>query len=144
MTEERLNLEKQVLASKLPSNAYVFKDMDTPHPKLLMAARTNRGNIYTIKIELDNYPNSMPEVYVTKMLKDKDGNNLDSASASMHCWGAKDNCTHICHGWRDGWSNMNSLFKVYVKSRLWLEMYDLHLQTGNSIDYYLKHQATVN
>ena len=52
MTPERLELEKQVLASKLPGNIYRFMDMDKPEPYLVMAAKTNRDNIYTIKIML--------------------------------------------------------------------------------------------
>lgn len=140
MTEERLTLEKQVLSKKLLENTYVFQDMDTVEPKLFLAVRTKLGNVYTLKIMLADFPNSMPDVFVTRILKDKDGNEMNSVSAGMHCWGAKDNCTQICHGWRDQWSNMTSLYKVYIKCCLWLQMYELHLQTGHTIDYYLNHQ----
>lgn len=139
MTPERLQLEKQVLASKLPGNIYRFMDMDQPEPYLIMAAKTNRGKIYTIKIMLNEFPNSKPEVYVNKMLYTKTGRAMDSPSAHMHTLSSRNDCTQICHYGDNAWTPMLSLYKVYVRCRLWLEIYDLHLETGNDMDYYLDH-----
>ena len=36
---------------------------------------------------------------------------------------------------------MVSIYKIYIKCRLWLEMYEAHLRTGKNIDFFLNHQA---
>lgn len=140
MTEERLNLEKQVLASKLPKNSYRFMDMDSDNPYLVMAAKTNSGNIYTVRIDLKIFPNSKPEAFVRKMLKTKTGGTMDGPSSAMHTLTSKYGFTQICHYADSAWTPMVSLYKVYIKCRLWLEVYDLHLKTGKTMDYYLNHQ----
>ena len=139
MDAERLKAEKLVLEKKLPSNAYRFMDMDKEFPYIVMAAKTNRGNIYTLRIELDCFPEAKPEVYVTKKLFMKSGAPMPEYSAAMHTLGSKDGLTQICHYSDSLWTPMVSIYKVYVKCRLWLEMYELHLQTGNNMDYYLNH-----
>ncbi len=141
MNYERLQAEKNVLARKLPSNLYVFKDMNTSKPYILMAARTNRGNVYTLRVELQSFPQEIPKVFITKMLYSKNGNALSGASAAMHTLSSENNNTRICHYGPNSWTVGVSIYKIYVKCRLWLEMYELHLQTGNNIDYYLNHQS---
>ena len=105
-----------------------------------MAAKTNSGNIYTIRIDLVNFPNSKPEAFVRKMLKTKAGSEMNCASASMHTLSSKYGFTQICHYADSAWTPMVSIYKVYIKCRLWLEMYDLHLKSGKKMDYYLNHQ----
>ena len=48
MDAQRLQMEKMVLARKLPSSAYVFKDMGTSNPYVVIGAITNSKNVYTI------------------------------------------------------------------------------------------------
>lgn len=140
MTAERFNLEKSVLEKYQPSNTYVFKNLSTSNPYLLMAARTKSGNVYTLRFDLKDFPNSIPPVFVTKMLKDKSGANMDFCNGSMHTLSSEHGYTRICHYGGSSWTPNVSLYKIYIKCYLWLEMYELHLQTGNNIDYYLKHQ----
>lgn len=140
MTPERLKLEKKVLDHFIPNN-YVFKDISTPRPYVLLGARTNRGNVYTMRVDLDNFPNSIPPAFVTKMLKTKNGENMSGPSASMHTLSSEHGYTKICHYGSNAWQPSVSIYKVYLKCRLWLEMYELHLQTGNPIDFYLNHQS---
>jgi hypothetical protein len=141
MNRERYSLELQVLQQKLMPNLYRFFDMNTGSPYVLLGARTNRGNVYTLRIELANFPESVPAAFVTRMLKDRNGNPLDSPSSSMHTLASEMGYTRLCHyGW-NSWTPMVSIYKIYVKCRLWLEMYELHLQNGHHIDYYLNHQA---
>lgn len=140
MTNERKQREDEVLSRKMPSNAYKFIGLDTGKPMLVIAAKTNRGNIYTLRIELDNFPNEIPKVFVNKMLYDKRGNALDDCSASMHTLSSEGGRTRICHYGYDSWTPRVSLYKVYIKCRLWLEMYELHLANGKPIDHYLNHQ----
>ena len=134
-------MEYAVLSDRIGENLFKFFNVGRANAYLVAGARTNRGNIYTLRMELGDFPNDVPEVYVTKMLCDRDGNPLDTPSAEMHVLPPKNGWTRICHyGW-ESWTPKVSLFKVYVKCRLWLEMYELHLQTGHPIDYYLNHQA---
>ena len=140
MTPERLTEEKSVLQRYLPSNTYVFKDLATSSPYILMAAKTNRGHVYTLRIDLASFPNSLPPAFVTRMLKTRDGDEMDGASASMHTLSSDHGYTRICHYGSSSWAPNVSIYKVYVKCRLWLEMYELHLQTGQDISYYLNHQ----
>lgn len=141
MTAQRYQAELTVLRRKnIASNLYKFVDLDTPKAHVVMAARTNRGTIYTLYIPLDGFPQAIPKVFVTQMLYAKDGTPLDSPSAAMHTLSSENGWTRLCHYGYDSWSANVSLFKIYVKCRLWLEMYELHLQTGNPIDYYLNHQ----
>lgn len=141
MTQQRLQAERQALSQFLPPNAYRFMDMDTDFPYVLMAVKTNRGNVYTLRVDLCYFPDEVPDVFVTRMLKDRYGQKMDSVSADMHTLESRYGYTAICHYGYDSWTPRVSLAKVYVKCRLWLEMYELHLQTGNEIDYYLNHMC---
>lgn len=141
MTEERFAIEKKVLERYQPSNTYVFKDLPTNNPYVLMAARTNNKNVYTLRIDLKDFPNNVPKAFVTKMLKDKSGANMDYTSGGMHTLSSEYGYTRICHYSGSAWGPNVSLYKVYIKCCIWLEMYELHLKTGNNIDYYLKHQS---
>lgn len=97
LDQQRYLMEKQVLETYLPSTAFRFMDMNTANPYLVMGLMTNNGKAYTIRIDLANYPQNVPEVYVTKMLRTKDGSMMDSPSASMHTLSSKYGFTRICH-----------------------------------------------
>ena len=140
MNQKRKEAELKVLQKELPDNIYRFLDMDTDHPYMAIAAKTNAGNVYTLKIELANFPESIPRVFVTQMLYDADSEPLDSPSFSMHTLRRENGCTQICHCGSKSWTNMVSLYKVYIRCRLWLEIYEEHLRTGEPIDHYLYHQ----
>jgi len=140
MTKERLEMERSVLEHYLPANTFIFRGLNTRKPYLLMAARTNRGNVYTIRIDLEYFPNSIPHAFITKMLYDKWDCRMDEPDAEMHTLSSEHGYTRICHYGTRSWAPNVSLYKVYIKCRLWLEMYELHLQTGEPIDYYLSHQ----
>lgn len=142
MTRERYQAELGVLSSKFPPNLYRFRDMGGSSPNLVIAARTNRGNVYTLYIDLCDFPDSVPpKVFVTRMLRNKAGEEMDGCSASMHTLTSEHGWTRICHYGGDAWTPQVSLYKIFVKCRLWLEMYEQHLHNGRPIDYYLNHQA---
>lgn len=133
MDETRYQLEKAVLERKLPSNMYMFREMGTPNAHLLIGARTNGGNVFTLKIMLNNFPAAIPDVFTTRPLTYQDGRILD-VSHEMHCLGTIDGKTKLCHYSDEAWSPRVSLYHVYIKCRLWLECYDIYLRTGQSID----------
>lgn len=138
---QRQQMELEVLNYYLPSTAFRFMDMNTSDPYLLMGMMTNNGKTYTIRINLANYPESVPEVYVTRMLRTKDGELMDSPSGAMHTLSSRYGYTRICHYGGASWNYKVSLYKVFIKCRLWCEIYELHLKTGKPMDYYLNHQA---
>ena len=141
MNYERYQAEHTLLTRKLGANIFRFMDMNTPNPYLIVGARTYRGNVYTLRIELNDFPNCIPPVFVTKILRDINGMALTGVDGSMHVLGSNGTGTRICPYGYASWTPKVSLYKVYIKCRLWLEMYELHLTTGNPIDYYLNHQA---
>lgn len=137
---QRYLLEKDVLRQEhFPENAYRFVGIGTSEPYLRIAAKSNSGKIYTLHIDLKEFPEQIPEVYVTKMLKDYRGNDMNGPSASLHTLSSKNGWTRICHYGSNAWTPMVSLYRIYVKCRLWLEAYEAHLATGNNLDYYLIH-----
>lgn len=133
MDQQRYELEKAVLENKLPSNIFMFREMSSSNAHLLIGARTNARNVYTLKIMLHNFPAAVPDVFTTKPLKYRDGRDLN-VSHDMHCLGTVDGKTKLCHYSEEAWSPRVSLFHVYIKCRLWLECYDIYLRTGQSID----------
>lgn len=135
----RIQQEIAVLQKKnVPEHVYHFF-FDEKKPYVVFAARTKK-RVYTLRIELSGFPNNVPKVFVTKMLKDKYGEKLDSADGSMHVLESEHGWTRICHYGDASWTPNVSLYKIYVKCCLWLNMYELHLETGNDIEYYLNHQ----
>lgn len=141
MDKERLQAEESLLARKFTPNVFRFFNRETPSTAYLrIGAKTNQGNVYTLHMDLSDFPVQQPKVFVTRMLKNKMGVDLDSPSASMHTLTSENGWTRICHYGTNSWTPNVSLYKVYVKCRLWLEMYETHLRTGKNIDYYLNHQ----
>ena len=141
MDKHRLIAEESLLARKFPSNVFRFFNKENAETTYLrIGAKTNSGNVYTLHIDLKDFPIEQPKVFVTKMLKSKSGQDLDSPSSAMHTLSSEHGWTRICHYGYNSWTPNVSLYKVYVKCRLWLEMYEAHLRTGHNLDYYLNHQ----
>lgn len=136
----RLLKEQEILAAHMQPNTYRFADMDTNNPYVIMAAMTNSGKVYTLKIHLENFPESVPQVEVLNPLKGRNGKKLCKVSAEMHVLGTRDGHTLICYYSSASWTPQVSLYKVFIKCRLWLEMYEEHLATGYDMDVFLKHQ----
>jgi len=137
---QRKNLEEQILAYYLPRNMFRFKNIGTNTPCLEAAVQANDGSQYLLYFDLAPFPASKPRVYVEKMLHTKSGEPMDSASASNHTLTSKDGWTQLCHYNDNVWTPDVTLWKVYLKCRLWIEMYRAHLRTGKNMDYYLNHQ----
>lgn len=137
MTASRFHAEVDALQLSLPPNMFKFCDMDTEFPYLKMVAITNSKNMYTLRVDLDQFPESIPKVFVTKMLKSKFGDDLDSPSHEMHTLRSEHGYTRICHYGNTSWKPDVALNKVYLKCRVWLEAYEAHLETGDNICDYL-------
>lgn len=141
MDNKRKELEEQVIYNYMGSkNTFEFGDLSTVTPYLRIAARTNSGKVYVLRMELEDYPATKPEVYIEYMLKDCHGNPMDCSSSSNHTLSAHPNgWTQICHYHPDAWRPNMSLWMVYVRCVLWLNIYEQTLRTGKDMSYYLKH-----
>ena len=139
--QKRYEEEFKVLKSKLPDNAWTFRDLNGPRPYLAAAVKTRSGRLYTIQIELADFPNSVPKVFVTQMLRDCDGNEMRDGKHSSHTLTSEHGWTRICHYGLESWTPRVALYKIYVKCALWLNIYELHLKTHLPMEYYLKRQA---
>ncbi|MBF0651483.1 hypothetical protein IR083_21955 [Dysgonomonas sp. GY75] len=143
MDIDRLNLEKAVLSRYFPPSNYMFNDIGTRNAHLLVGVKTNSEKVYTLKIDLSqNFPYNIPKVFIIhpQPLLSRYGGSLMSPSASMHVLQGESGCVRICHYGTSSWSANVTLYKVILKSRMWLEMYENHLKTGYDIDKFLPHQ----
>ena len=95
MERNRFERERQVLLGHLGANLFRFFNVDSSDTYVVMGARTNSGNVYTLRVELDDFPFDIPPVYVTQMLTDIDGNPLDEVSAEMHVLTPKNGWTSV-------------------------------------------------
>ena len=137
MTASRFHAEVDALQRSLPPNMFKFFDMDSDKPYVKMVAITNSKNMYTLRVDLDQFPESIPKVFITKMLKSKSGEDLNSPSHAMHTLASEHGYTRICHYGNTSWRPDVALNKVYLKCRVWLEADEAHLQTGDNICDYL-------
>jgi hypothetical protein len=139
MTNERLNKEYAVLQKILRDKTFRFLDFNTAKPNLVVAQQTNSGKIYTIKIDLSDFPYTVPDAFITnpKPLNTRTGEPMLGASHPMHTLPGVDGCTKVCHYGPQDWSSNVSLYEVIIKIRFWLEAYETHLKTGEPLSNYL-------
>jgi len=139
MTDERYKKEYFILQEKFKDKTFKFVDLNTSNPYLVIAQQTNSGKIYTIKIDLSNFPENVPDAIITnpKPLKLFTGEPLITPSHPMHTLGEIGGCTKICHYGPQQWHPNVSLYKIIVKIRVWLEAYETYLQTGVPLNNYL-------
>lgn len=137
---QRKQLEEAVLGAYLPSNMYRFGGIGTSSPYLEAGVVANDSSCYLLYFDLSMFPNSKPKVYVKEMLYTKAGSPMNSASSQNHTLTSWNGWTQLCHYNDSKWGPDVSLWKVYLKCRLWIEMYRAHLRTGKTMEYYLNHQ----
>lgn len=144
MDYQRKQLEEQVISHYMGGNkSFAFGDLNTSKPYLRIAARTNSGKVYVLRIELPGYPNQKPFAYVECMLRDCHGNLMNGASSKNHTLSPHANgWTQICHYHPDAWKPDMSLWMVYVRCVLWLNIYEQTLRTGKDMEYYLRHMGS--
>lgn len=145
MDYERKRLEEQVISHYMGGTGkFAFGNLSTLTPYLRIVARTNSGNPYVIRMELANYPNQKPNAYIEGMLKDCHGREMNTASAINHTLDRHktQNWTQICHYHPDAWRPDMSLWMVYVRCVLWLNIYEQTLRTGLDMEYYLQHMGS--
>ena len=140
---ERLALENQILQNAGMSQFQVYRDNGSTYT-LQGVYKSNSGNNFTLYSPIpSNYPYGRPELYI------QDPNPLYGYAylKTVNSYGT-DHSMHtlsngpygevqICH-WRDErWHSGISLDKVMLKAMLWLEAYEQHLSSGQSISSFV-------
>lgn len=143
MDKERYELEYRVVSHYMSNpNSFEFGNIYGNIPYLRIVAQTNSGKPYVLRIECKDFPNSKPNAYVECMLRDHTGKLMDSPSASNHTLSPHVNgWTQICHYHPNAWKPNMSLWMVYIRCVMWLNIYEQTLKTGNSMEYYLNHMS---
>lgn len=143
MDNQRYEMEKAVFSHYMPSsNNFQFGGIGTSEPWLRVVAQTQNNHVYVLRMILRGYPDRKPDVYVECMLKDHNGHDMDSASGTNHTLTPHSNgWTQICHYHPDAWQSDLSLWLVYMKCVVWLNIYEQSLRSGRNIDYYLNHMG---
>ena len=128
----------------MPSpNSYAFGNLNSGTPYLRIAARTNNDKQYVLRIEMPNYPNQKPDAYVECTLHDRYGNILAENSLPNHtlAYHPEYGWTQICHYHPSAWRANMTLWMVYVRCVMWLNIYEQTLRTGEKMDTYLRHMG---
>ena len=84
-------------------------------------------------------PHNGCKLSLSSPFKRKDGSLLNGTSGEQHTLAAHDGLTEICHFNSSQWMSQNTLYQILMKGRLWLEAYEIHLQTGEDLEKYLPH-----
>jgi hypothetical protein len=139
MNLNRKSVEVNILDRTLGRDKYRLVDPLGPNTKLYALAKTSSQKEYVLILDLAGYPEACPKIYVRGELKDHWGKPMSETSASMHCYGYEDGNTRLCQGWQASWTPAYHIFALYMRGLFWLECYERHLATGETIDKYLKH-----
>ena len=145
MNKERFNAELRTLAQYFGKQVRPPKNWSMSADDRLrwleMGVSSQSGKRYTIHIRLDGFPEVLPKVYIKspRPLRDCRGNAL-GCSGAMHVLPPdSDGSTQVCHYGATQWSANTGLVKVVLRVLLWLNAYEMHLQTGRNIDSWLNH-----
>jgi ubiquitin-protein ligase len=139
MNESRLLFETAILKRNF-ANRFLFTK-EGRKDVLLVGLKSQSGNVYQIKIELSEiYPIEMPTVFIVypKGLKNFNGKRLPAFNHEMHTLASDANKVQVCHFLPGNWNPMQSLYKVILKVKIWLEAYEFYLKTSKPISDYLK------
>lgn len=139
---QRLTIERQLLDKYFPGRVTWISPLHSTKVEVRM--ETNNGKKYTLRVYVpDDFPNSCPKLVVVSppKLLQKNGQPLLEVSDVFHTLTAVDGHTTICHFYPPYWNAQNTLYQVFMKGRLWLEAYQGHLETGQTLAVYLPEQV---
>lgn len=139
--QTRLGYEKGLLENYFRNRVTWIDPRGDTRVEISVTCSSDRQ--YTLRIYIPaDYPNSCPQMVVSNpsyCLRKRDGSLLNSGSSDDHTWGSKDGCTQICHYKPAEWTDDNTFYQVAMKGLIWLEAYEAHLRTGQSLSNYLRH-----
>ena len=138
--QKRLGFEKNLLEQYF-RNRVTWTD-PTGNTKVEVRVTCTNDKQYTLRVYLpSDYPNSCPRMivsYPSSCLRRRDGSSLSSTNGADHVLGSMDGCTQICHFDTSLWKADNTIYQIIMKGLIWLEAYEAHLRTGNSLSRYLQ------
>ena len=139
MNESRLLFETAIL-KRYFADRFLFI-IDGRKEVLLVGVKSQSGKVYQIKIELSEiYPIEMPNAFIVypKGLTNFKGKRLPAFCHEMHILENDSKGVQICHFVPGNWNPNQSLYKVVLKVKIWIESYEGHLKNGKSINDYLQ------
>lgn len=138
--QRRLGFEKELLEKYFRGRvSWINPTGDT---RVEVRVTCTNDKQYTLRVYLpSDYPNSCPQMVVSSpssCLRKKNGSLLSGTSGEDHVLASRDGCTQICHYNSGLWRDDNTLYQVIMKGLIWLEAYEAHLRTGESLCRYLQ------
>ena len=141
---ERLGLENQVLLRDGLSQFQIHRSQSGESFFLWGNHKTSAGNSYSIYGPLPGrYPDSRPPIYLYEpnpLYGYGYSRTINSYGLShyMHTLSnGPSGMVQICHWREDRWHSGITLNKVVIKVLLWLEAYEQHLSTGQTISEFV-------
>ena len=137
--QKRLAIEKQLLEKYFGGSRVAWID-PTGDTKVEIRVTCTNDKQYTLRVYIpEDFPNSVPSMIVKTLfmtpLRRRNGNDLQGNVD--HTLGTQDGCTEICHFEPSLWKDSNTLYQVFMKGLIWLEAYEAHLRTGETLSRYL-------
>jgi hypothetical protein len=136
----RLALEEALLRRYFGSTFRVH-DRELPSVHAVGMLRTNAGNEYGLLIRLAGFPDQAPAAFIVSPdLRRASGRRLPEFSHAMHTLEPNE-YGHVapCLYQDSSWTASTSIYKVVLKTRIWLEGYEAHVRTGRPLDAFLPH-----
>jgi len=141
--QKRLGIENQILIRDGMSQFQVYQRGARYY--LWGEHKTSSGNFYTIWSPIpSNYPYQCPQVYIYRPNPLWGYANLKTINSYglshyMHTLENGPNGeVQICHWRPDRWHSGITLNKVMLKVVLWLEAYEQHLSSGETISEFVR------
>lgn len=140
----RMIIERARLHEKGLDQFTIYQDSNTGQYEVLGTTYSSSNRAYELWLPVPRlYPEARPPLYVThpNPLYLASGGLLRELSTShaMHTLEAHPSgYIQICH-WRDErWHAGITLDRVFIKGLLWLEAYEQHLATGESLSSFVR------
>lgn len=138
----RLAFERKLLETHFRNEVIWINPTDRGDTTVEVVVACSSDKEYTLRVYLpSDFPNSCPSMIVCSpchCLMKKNGTFLSGWSGEDHTLSSKNGCTQICHWRPDLWKDEYTLYQVIMKGLVWLEAYEVHLQTGYTLDTYLQ------
>jgi hypothetical protein len=145
----RLAIEHQILQREGFSQFGVYHNKTSDSYYASGVATSSSGRRYTLYSPIPSgFPTERPPLYVTdpQPLLASDGTPISrlGVSHAMHTLAPHDTgWVQICH-WRDArWHSGIVLQKIFLKAHIWIEAYEQHLATGQSLADFVRTMAEV-
>ena len=144
----RLNEEKKILEQYFKDKVKWIDPTQPTETRVELEIKSSSDNAYKLRLYLkEDFPNSCPDMAIVhpRNIRTRDKRELPLLDSSFHTLGLTvDGFTKLCHFKSDLWTQDNTLYQVFIKGLMWIEAYEGHIQTGNSLDTYLKEQPGAN